>query len=1407
MVLSNKPLESASAAQEYYSHGDYYGSEGEGIWYGEGARELGLVGKFNSKTDERFGNLLRGVLPTGQVLGRKSKEGIEHRPGIDFTFSCPKSFSIQMLLKANSHEKAKLETARTIAVEKTLKYIAEHGYVIARRKQNGTEKEKAGKLVFSLFNHTTNRNLEPQAHTHCFMGNVAKCSDGKYRSIEYKKILMNNNFIGQIFRNELAVEVKKLGYEIEAKILKDGSSSFELKCIHPKLVRAFSTRRQEIEELCEKYGIKTKEGRNAIVISSRKSKQTVRQEELLETWKTIENKVNKEIESEAAKKPEAYKKGTVINSEDAMEPLNKSASSRVDENHRAWSSNSEGRYQREIAGADKNQTIVNEVVSKFGDTKATKVHEKLDINEVYGALYGKLPNVLSEFGFVNRGNHYVSTTGHKVDGTSGKKGKVYVYANNPAVLVDYTRGSKSIWDYVKERHIPSASNKEKFEYLAVMSGLKSGYEAKTPTVIVKPAEKTIVEEPEVKQLVEAGTWEKVYQFALEKINITNNQVTKYLEQERGYSKEVIGRMGIGYIPSKKELADYLRKMEVSEEQTAEVKKALGYIGNTHKMIIPYHDRVGKIAGFAARDIRYNAESDLGKYMYTKGLARNSTLLGIQGMSPSKELIITEGMLDLLHAKAQGLENVIALGGTGFNQKQAELIKDAGIQRITLCLDNDKAGQEAGERVSSLIHESNPDAEIRVAKLPEGIKDLDELLKIKGIEGAQAVFAAAEVKYKAIQEQAIPPIDKETSLQSNDEHKEYGYRDEKANLPNDTSNVFTLQETLMLCIEDVTHKQTVFSEADLLKKVMKFNIGSFSSAEIHNEIKELKKEGILIGSKEEMTCKELLVKECQILKYAERGLGQAKQILKEKHFESRCSSFERREQAKNQNFQMNDQQKKALKHLLTSKDNVTAIEGLPGVGKSTILNAVRDISGKKVVNILGLSEEYRGAAPTASAAKTLQESAGIESATLHSFLGKYQGYIEDRGTKESLQALRADFKNCIIFLDESSLVPTRLMWKLLKLQDKLRFRLIMIGDTKQLGAVEAGNPFEQMLKVVSSVKLNKIVRQKDDLHKEAVVASSKGDIKRTFDIHEDNIRQDKKELVKNTVRLYMQKDSSERDKTLLLSPTRKLRDSINNKIRIELKKEGKLRGNIEEFIALRQKDMSLADYRSAICFRQGDILKFNAAYRNGIGKGDYLKVIETNKVTNSLVLRKGDKEFIYHLKKGVSHESKFEVFNEIKLKLQEGLKIKFTKNDREFGLINSETAILQKIGKETMTMKMENGVVKEMPKNRLQHMDYGYCVTVHSGQGKTFDNTIAAISTNRWLNNQKSWLVILSRHRNEFTALVEDKGKLISYLMNNKGTEKSAIELVSQIKVNQGKENILQPELNKGIIKRETQMQI
>ena len=109
-MLSTKVFASSSNAKDYYSHADYYGAEATGIWFGKGTEDFKLHGKFEAKSDEKFKDLLNGKMHDGRLLGNLDKNGqVIHRPGVDLTFSSPKSFSIQMHVLGDKKEKELLE--------------------------------------------------------------------------------------------------------------------------------------------------------------------------------------------------------------------------------------------------------------------------------------------------------------------------------------------------------------------------------------------------------------------------------------------------------------------------------------------------------------------------------------------------------------------------------------------------------------------------------------------------------------------------------------------------------------------------------------------------------------------------------------------------------------------------------------------------------------------------------------------------------------------------------------------------------------------------------------------------------------------------------------------------------------------------------------------------------------------------------------------------------------------------------------------------------------------------------------------------------------------------------------------------------------------------------------------------
>jgi hypothetical protein len=341
----------------------------------------------------------------------------------------------------------------------------------------------------------------------------------------------------------------------------------------------------------------------------------------------------------------------------------------------------------------------------------------LKIATIYNAMYSRIPEVLPEFGFVNKGNCYVSTTERKVDGSVGKKGKVYVYANNPGVLIDYTKGNQSIWDYVKDNHVPSATKAELFEYLTDAAGLNTAKSYNfTPTLVAEAQQaSTKVKVPEVK--VDKKLLTDIHNLSQSLMFIGKNHALTYLKQDRGYDEASIKKMELGFISSKKAVAQHLKSQGWSDEKIKEAYKTLGLIGQTHKLVIPYKDKEGELIGFAARNIFYKDSDNYGKYLYTKGLSKSETLFNIH-TAKGKDLLVVEGLFDCLHASTKGVSNVVALGGTSFNNKQLELIQSKGIEKLAICLDQDNAGKEATQRIKDIVSKAHSNIELKGVTLPK-----------------------------------------------------------------------------------------------------------------------------------------------------------------------------------------------------------------------------------------------------------------------------------------------------------------------------------------------------------------------------------------------------------------------------------------------------------------------------------------------------------------------------------------------------------------------------------------------------------------------------------------------------------------------------------------------------------------
>ena len=245
MLSLSNPLSPQRAAW-YFKRDDYYLAE-EGVWYGALSKDLDLSGPV--KRDE-FLSLLQGFSPKGEKLvasagakdiigqdGRVKKHG--HRSGIDLTFSAPKSVSIL------SYHDPEIREAFQAALRSMLDHIEhEFAYTQTKDKNRRVHAEKTGSLIFAAFEHNTSRELDPQLHCHCVLLNMTKDSKGTFKTVHNDPLFKNKMYLGQFFRNQLAAEMKRIGYKIEVTDRKKGF--FEISGVGKEVMEAFSKRSQQV---------------------------------------------------------------------------------------------------------------------------------------------------------------------------------------------------------------------------------------------------------------------------------------------------------------------------------------------------------------------------------------------------------------------------------------------------------------------------------------------------------------------------------------------------------------------------------------------------------------------------------------------------------------------------------------------------------------------------------------------------------------------------------------------------------------------------------------------------------------------------------------------------------------------------------------------------------------------------------------------------------------------------------------------------------------------------------------------------------------------------------------------------------------------------------------------------------
>jgi len=583
-----------------------------------------------------------------------------------------------------------------------------------------------------------------------------------------------------------------------------------------------------------------------------------------------------------------------------------------------------------------------------------------------------------------------------------------------------------------------------------------------------------------------------------------------------------------------------------------------------------------------------------------------------------------------------------------------------------------------------------------------------------------------------------------------------------------------QESVTFARDNAGEREAVVDKRTVLVDALRRNLGLTTYEAVVGEFGRNIKNGNFIQITrnpgiDEVTTSRTVAMEQSNIKTVIAGRGTQIAILDDEQLNSVLNSISER-----QGITLNDRQRGAVETILGSSDRIIGLEGLAGTGKTTTLSILREAAER-------CGYAVQGFAPTGTAADLLAES-GIRTSTLQKFVA-------------TPQINSAPEDKMLYVMDESSLSDTRNMFLFLQKAGPSA-RILLVGDSGQHQAVEAGAPFEQFVKVgMQTANLDEIVRQKSDLRKPVEQLAQRdvvGAVKTLFEHGRVSEVVDDEERLRAIASDYV----SNPKRTLVISPANQERVAINSIIHRELQEQGIVSAADHEtrVLVLRQ-DMTGAERKFALSYvPQEDIIRYNKGSKVfGINKGDYGRVMTTTHAENELTVKLQDgREVTYNPKRlsGVS------VYKEASRQFAVGDRIQFRAPFRETNVKNTELGTITNIADGEFTISLSADRVITFNPERFPHLDHGYAVTSYSSQGKTMDRVLVNAETTETdlLVNQRMAYVAVSRARLDARIYTDSAADLGSALARRRD-KTMALEALKQARNEATNVNESVPDLN------------
>lgn len=547
----------------------------------------------------------------------------------------------------------------------------------------------------------------------------------------------------------------------------------------------------------------------------------------------------------------------------------------------------------------------------------------------------------------------------------------------------------------------------------------------------------------------------------------------------------------------------------------------------------------------------------------------------------------------------------------------------------------------------------------------------------------------------------------------------------------------VQAVLARAVAHLGEREAVFSRMELLRTALELGVGILTIGELEGGLEEARLSGLMIASGDDFTTAVAQACEAEILSIEESGRDSLSPIYggDRMTLEAQLGS-------------LGKEQKHAALGVLVTHHQVMGIQGRAGVGKTTLLAATAAIAKNSGYTVQGL-------APSASAARELA-STGIQSETIATFMRReYKGM---------------DAKTVLV-VDESGMTSTAQMLAILRAAKEAHCRVVLVGDTSQLAAVEAGKPFAQLqANGMATALVGQIRRQRNAVLRQAVEHAVDGKVALAVELLKKEITQ----IVSTAERHdriaadYTALASEERAQTRVIAGTRHARRELNRRIRERLGLEVG-----QDFTLLVRKDLTESARRSTLNYDAGDVLQADVGYTAlGLKRGELARVVE--RLDHRILIERGDGSCVAWQPATMS---RFSVFVAETRQLAEGDLVRVTANDRGRGLVNGDLGRIAALETESRRLAIEfpDGRHVSLDGTQPLMLDYGYCSTVHSAQGQTCERIMIEADANSLTANRATFYVAISRAR-ESAMIYTDDREMLPLAMARELTKASALDV-------------------------------